>query len=58
MDKKKGHRQLIKLVSPENPGVYYITEKNKINTPESLKMKKYDKVARKMLTFVEKSKLK
>jgi large subunit ribosomal protein L33 len=43
----------IKLVSEAKTGVYYTTVKNKKNTPDKLKLKKYDKVLRKHVMFSE-----
>ena len=39
---KKGNRQLIKLRNKET-GTFYITEKNRVNTTDKLKLKKFDK---------------
>lgn len=55
---KKGKREIIKLRSSENNGVYYTTIKNKQNTAGKLKRKKYDKKLRKHVVFEEGGKLK
>ncbi len=47
-------REKIKLVSTAGTGYFYTTTKNKRQTPEKLKLKKYDPVARKHVEFVEK----
>ena len=40
-------REKIKLVSSAGTGFYYTTTKNKRQTPDKLRMKKYDTVVRK-----------
>ncbi|WP_343189504.1 50S ribosomal protein L33 [Buchnera aphidicola] len=47
-------REKIKLISSENTGHYYTTTKNKRNTPEKLKLKKYDPKIRKHTIYIEK----
>ena len=47
-------REKIKLVSTAGTGYFYTTTKNKRTTPDKLKLKKYDPVARKHVEFVEK----
>lgn len=49
---KKGNRQLIVLKNPDTGTLYY-TRKNSIKTPDKLELKKYDKKAKKVATFVE-----
>lgn len=46
-------REKIKLVSSAGTGFYYTTTKNKRQTPDKLRMKKYDPVVRKHVEFVE-----
>ena len=50
---KKGHRQHIILESTES-GDQYHTTKNKNNTSERLRIKKYDKFVRKHVEYGEK----
>lgn len=50
---KKGHRQHIILENSES-GLQYHTTKNKNNTSERLRVKKYDKKLRKHVEYVEK----
>jgi large subunit ribosomal protein L33 len=38
---RKGNRILVKLVNPKT-GTFYVTSKNRINTNEKLKVKKFD----------------
>jgi len=45
--------QLIKLVSSEGTGYYYVTRKNPRTITEKLALKKYDPVARKHVLFKE-----
>ncbi len=47
-------REKIKLVSSAGTGYFYTTTKNRRNTPDKLKIKKYDPVVRKHVEFVEK----
>lgn len=54
--KKKGNRIIIKLRS--ETGFCYFTMKNKMNTPDKLRLKKYDPKLRKRVEFVEGGKLK
>lgn len=49
---KKGNRQLIVLKNPDTGTLYY-TRKNAVQSPDPIKLKKYDKAARKVATFVE-----
>jgi len=46
-------REKIKLVSEEGTGYFYTTTKNKRNTPDKLRLKKYDPVVRKHVWFKE-----
>jgi large subunit ribosomal protein L33 len=50
---KKGPRATVKMESTVTPGVVYYTSKNSRNTTDKLKLKKYDRVARKHVEFVE-----
>ena len=45
--------QLIKLVSSEGTGYYYVTKKNSRTMTEKLALKKYDPVARKHVIYKE-----
>jgi large subunit ribosomal protein L33 len=49
----KSNTVLIKLVSTADTGVYYVTKKNSRSATGKLELKKYDKVARKHVTFRE-----
>lgn len=49
----KGKRDLIRLVSEEGTGEFYTTDKNKSNTPDKLRFKKYDKKLRRHVWFKE-----
>ena len=46
-------RDKIRLVSSAGTGHFYTTDKNKKNTPDKLKFKKYDPVARKHVIYKE-----
>ncbi len=46
-------REKIKLVSSAGTGYYYTTTKNKRQTPDKIRIKKYDPVVRKHVEFVE-----
>ncbi len=46
-------REKIKLVSSADTGYFYTTTKNKRTMPEKLKIKKYDPIVRKYVTFKE-----
>ncbi len=50
---KRGKREKIKLESSAGTGHYYVTTKNKTNTPDKLEFKKYDPVARKHVAYKE-----
>ena len=53
---KKGNRIIVKLRSKS--GFCYFTEKNKMNTPDKLRLFKYDPNTRQKEEFVEGGKLK
>ncbi|HUS60477.1 MAG TPA: 50S ribosomal protein L33 [Nevskiaceae bacterium] len=55
---KKGSRQLVGLVCSVCKRQNYVTEKNKVNTPDKLVLKKYCKKCRKRTEHRETSKLK
>lgn len=55
---KKGPRETIKLVSTSKPEHFYTTKKNKRNTPEKLKIKKYNPFTKKHEEYKEAGKLK
>lgn len=44
----------IKLESTAGTGHYYTTEKNKVNTPTKLELKKFDPVVRQHVPYKEK----
>ncbi len=46
-------RDKIKLVSTAGTGHFYTTDKNKRNTPDKLKFKKYDPKVRKHVEYKE-----
>lgn len=50
---KKGPRATVKMESSAGTGECYFTQKNSRNTTEKLKLKKYDRVVRKHVVFVE-----
>jgi large subunit ribosomal protein L33 len=50
---KRGKREKIKLESSADTGHFYVTTKNKTNTPDKLEFKKYDPVARKHVPYKE-----
>lgn len=52
--KSKGGVEIIKMESTAGTGFYYTTTKNKRNTPEKMKLMKYDPVVRKRVEFKEK----
>lgn len=54
---KKGARILVGLVCSICKKQNYVTEKNKINTPEGLKLKKYCPYCHKKTVHIEKRKL-
>ena len=49
----KGTRVIVRLVSSEGTGYTYSTTKNRRNTPERLRLTKYDPVVRRRVEFVE-----
>ena len=55
---KKGSRFILALVCSECKSQNYITERNKVNTPEKLELKKYCKRCRKATVHKERQKLK
>jgi len=50
---KKGSRELIKLLSSAQTGVFYISKKNKKTSKSKLKLKKYDCKIKKHVEFYE-----
>jgi large subunit ribosomal protein L33 len=46
-------REKIRLVSTAGTGYFYTTTKNKRNTPQKLKFRKYDPVIRQHVEFKE-----
>ena len=58
MAKKKGQRNLLLLLCSECESRHYITEKNKLNTPDKLEYSKYCPECRKHTLHKEKTKLK
>jgi len=55
---KKGARQLIALICTKCKSQNYVTEKNKLNSPDKLKLKKYCKRCRTRTEHKESTKLK
>ncbi|PIR42145.1 50S ribosomal protein L33 [candidate division WWE3 bacterium CG_4_9_14_0_2_um_filter_35_11] len=55
---KKGQRQMMLFVCGDCNRRNYITEKNKINTPDKLEIKKFCKWCRKRTVHKENAKLK
>lgn len=53
MAKKGDKRKIVGLVSEGSGGRHYYTKKNTQNTPDGLKLKKYDPVLRKHVLYVE-----
>lgn len=49
----KKNREKIKMISSSGTGHYYTTTKNKRNTPDKLRFKKYDPVIRKHVIYNE-----
>ena len=49
----RGTRVIVRLVSTGGTGYIYSTTKNRRNTPERLRLKKYDPVLRRSVEFVE-----
>lgn len=54
---KKGSRVLVGLVCEVCKRLNYVTEKNKVNTPSGLKLKKYCQKCKKRTVHIEKKKL-
>jgi len=54
---KKGSRMLIGLICSSCKKLNYVTEKNKVNTPEKLKIKKYCPTCNKRVDHQETKKL-
>lgn len=50
--KKKGNRIIVKLVNKVT-GTFYVVTKNRINTPDKLKVRKFDRATKKHETFLE-----
>lgn len=46
-------REKIRLISSADTGHFYTTTKNKRNTPDKMKIKKYDPVVRKHVIYRE-----
>ena len=53
MAKKNQKRKLVGMVSELSGHRSYVTIKNSQNTPDKLKLKKYDPIARKHAVYVE-----
>lgn len=53
MAKKGTKRKVVGMVSNESGHRVYYTRKNTMNTPDKLKLRKYDPVLRKHVTFTE-----
>lgn len=53
MAKKGDKRKTVGLVSEESGGRHYYTVKNTQNTPDGLKLRKYDPKLRKHVLYVE-----
>jgi large subunit ribosomal protein L33 len=58
MAKKKGNRQLIGLECADTGMRVYVSQKNKVNSPEKLQLKKYNPRLRKHTVFKEVQRLK
>lgn len=58
MAKKKGNRILIGMECTETGMRTYITQKNKVNTPEKLQIKKYNPKLKKHTLYKEVQRLK
>lgn len=48
---------IVYMISSAGTGYFYTTTKNKKGNQEKLKLKKYDPVAKKHVTFIESAKL-
>ncbi len=53
MAKKSDKRRIVGLVSEETGRRNYYTMKNTVNTPDKLRLRKYDPVARKHVWYAE-----
>ncbi len=53
MAKKNTKRKLVGLVSDDSNHRTYYTKKNTMNTPDKLKLRKYDPKLRKHVTYTE-----
>lgn len=53
MAKKSDIRPIIKLRSTEGTGTTYVTTKNRRNSPDRLRVRKYDPVLRRHVEFRE-----
>ncbi len=53
MAKKGDKRKLVGLISEESGHRTYYTRKNTMNTPEKLRLRKYDPIARKHAWYEE-----
>lgn len=49
----KGTRVIVRLASSAGTGYTYSSTKNRRNTPERMRLKKYDPVVRRHVEFVE-----
>jgi len=49
---KKGNRQLVRFMNKKT-GTFYVSEKNRVNTTDKLKIKKFDIKTRKHEEFEE-----
>ncbi len=49
---KKGNRQLVRLIN-KITGTFYVSEKNRVNTTDKMKVKKFDKKTGKHEMFEE-----
>jgi large subunit ribosomal protein L33 len=56
MSKKDNKRKLVGLVSSVSGGRDYYSSKNSMNTPDKLKLRKYDPVTRKHVEYNETNK--
>ncbi len=54
MAKKGEKREIIRLVCTEDGKNYYVTSKNKVNTPDRLELLKFNPTLRKMTLHREK----
>ena len=50
---KNNKRKIVGMVSEISGHRTYVTRKNVVNTPDKLKLKKYDPIARKHALYVE-----